>query len=114
MQTRFVTRICRWLAAIALASASQAHAAQYAGSISTIEVWAYGNVAFQLSGVSGTCANGDWFVVNKSTEGGKNLYAALLAAKLADKAIRVNSAGCGPADGFGTTPYLQVNYLYID
>jgi len=115
MAKRNFARAYSMLAAVALALAGQAQAAtSYTGPIGVIEVWAYGNVAFKLSGITGTCGSADWFVINKSTDGGKNLYAALLAAKLSDKAIRIYSEGCGPADGFGSTPYVQVSYLYID
>ena len=100
--------------AMAAMLCAPAHAGDYTGAITTIEIWAEGNVAFRLAGVGGTCATNEWFVINKSTEGGKNLYAALLAAKLADKPIRINSSGCGPAEGYGSTPYLQVSYLYIN
>jgi hypothetical protein len=115
MAKNIFARVSVLLAVAALTVAGQAQAAvSYSGPVGVIEVWAYGNVAFKLSGVSGTCGGADWFVINKSTDGGKNLYAALLAAKLADKPIRIYSDGCGPADGFGSAPYVQVSYLYID
>jgi hypothetical protein len=85
----------------------------YSGTIEIIEVWKLGNVAFRLNGVSGTCANNNWMVINKSSPGAKNLYAALIASKLAGKAIRVSAYGCGPADEYGPTPYLQIDYLYM-
>jgi len=101
--------------AVALSIGSLAHAqsASYTGTIEIIEVWKIGNVAFRLNGVSATCGTSNWMVINKSAEGGKNMYAALLAAKLADRPIRVWSPGCGPADSYNTTPYVQVDYLYL-
>jgi hypothetical protein len=85
----------------------------YTGTIEVIEVWKLGNVAFRLNGASVTCANNNWMVINKSAAGAKNLYAALIASKLAGKAIRVSAYGCGPADDYGPTPYLVVDYLYM-
>jgi hypothetical protein len=86
----------------------------YAGAVANVEVWAQGNVAFKLAGVSGTCATSDWFVINKDAGGARNLYAALLAARIGREEVRVWSVGCGPADDYGGGPYLQVNYLYLN
>jgi hypothetical protein len=99
--------------ALLMGNVAQAQSASYNATIEIIEVWKIGNVAFRLNGVSSTCGSNNWFVINKSAEGGKNMYAALLAAKLADRPIRVSSPGCGPADSYNTTPYVLVDYLYV-
>src|SRR5690349_17192056 len=102
------------VAAMALASSStsRAQAASYTSTIEVIEVWANGNVAFRLDGVSSTCATGNWFVINKSSPGMKNFYAAVLTAKSTDHPIRVSTSGCAPAENYNTTPYIQIDYLY--
>lgn len=89
----------------------------YSGRVSWLEVWTTGNISFRLEGVSNTCApaNGHTFVVNRSAVGAKNVYAAVLAAKLAGVSITVWSSGCGPAETFGgQTLYAQVDYTYVN
>lgn len=102
-------------AAVALGFAGQANAqtATYNGQVEMLEVWANGNVAFRLYGITSTCAANLTFVLNKSSPGTPKIYAAVLAAKLAQREIRVWSSGCGPAENYGATPYVQIDYLYV-
>jgi len=89
----------------------------YSGKVSWLEVWTTGNISFRLQGVSNTCApaNAHTFVVNRSAVGAKNVYAAILAAKLAGVSVTVWSSGCGPAETFGAqTLYVQVDYTYVN
>jgi exo-beta-1,3-glucanase (GH17 family) len=95
---------------LAAMAAPVALAATYIGTIVSIEVWSLANVAFTLS-VAGPC-NGQ-YILNASSPGTKNMYAALLAAKHAGKAVRVYQSTCGPADNFGSS-YAVVDYLYVD
>jgi hypothetical protein len=81
----------------------------YVGEITLLEVWRNGNVAFKLSGTGVPC-NGQ-FILNKSESGTKNQYAALIAAKLADRTVTVYSDACGPAEDYGSN-YAQVAYVY--
>jgi hypothetical protein len=74
-----------------------------------VEVWTSGNVAFTLSPAASGC-NGQ-FVLNASSPGFKNQYAALLAAKSQGSAIKVITSGCGTADGYGGN-YNLPTYLY--
>jgi hypothetical protein len=108
-----VTAIGAALAAALAVSTPAIADVSYTGTIEVIEVWKQGNVAFRLSGITGTCANNNWMVVNKSAPGAKNMYAALVASKLAGKAIKVAAFGCAPAEEYGTTPYLVIDYLYM-
>lgn len=83
----------------------------YAGDVTLLEIWRTGNVAFKIGGVTIPC-NGQ-FVLNKSDPGTKNLYAGLVAAKLAGKSVTVYFDVCGPAEGYGGN-YAQVAYLYLN
>jgi hypothetical protein len=88
----------------------------YSGKVSWLEVWTTGNISFRLEGVSNTCApaNGHTFVINRSAVGAKNVYAAILAAKLTGVAVTAWSPGCGPAETYGgQTLYVQVDYTYV-
>jgi hypothetical protein len=88
----------------------------YSGRVSWLEVWTTGNISFRLEGVSNTCAaaNGHTFVINRSAVGAKNVYAAILAAKLSGASITAWSSGCGPAETYGgQTLYVQVDYTYV-
>jgi hypothetical protein len=88
----------------------------YSGKVSWLEVWTTGNISFRLEGVSNTCApaNAHTFVINRSAVGAKNVYAAILAAKLAGVPITAWSSGCGPAETYGgSTLYVQVDYTYV-
>jgi hypothetical protein len=79
------------------------------GNVLWLEVWSSGNVAFTLTGVTAPC-NGQ-FLINASSPGIKNIYAALLAAKHAGTAVGVHQSICGPAEGYGGS-YALVDYLY--
>jgi hypothetical protein len=91
-----------------------ASAADYTGTISMLEVWSSGNIAFRLSPVAPAVNNGcgDQFIVNKTDDGAKNIYAALLASQKADTQVRVSSYACGPAAGLAGSSYNLVTYLY--
>jgi hypothetical protein len=84
----------------------------YIGSVVMLEAWRTGNVAFTLDAVGVPC-NGQ-FVLNKSDDGAKNLYAMLVVAKAADRAVKVYFTGCGPAEGVSGSNYAQLNYLYLN
>jgi hypothetical protein len=112
-------KIQRWCMAAFLASCCfgmvQAQApAYYTGHITSIEVWKTGNVAFSMyvHGTAGIPCNGQ-LILNKSDPGFKNQYAAVVAAKLADKPVRVYVGTCVAAEGYGAS-YAEVSYLYID
>lgn len=98
------------LVAILSLAAPSAWAAQYTGSVNMLEAWPSGNIAFTLD-VAGPC-NGQ-FIINASAPGAKNLYAALLSAKISGKTVRVAQSACGPADGYGGN-YAFVDYLYVN
>src|SRR6185437_13383315 len=98
------------VALVAFASlTSTAWADDYTGTVSMLEVWASGNVAFQLATSTPTC-NGQ-FILNASSPGFKNLYAAVLAAQSRGAAVKVTTSGCGPADGYGGNYNLPL-YIY--
>ena len=90
---------------------AQAQAAYFTGQITMLEAWRTGNVAFMLSAPGVPC-NGQ-FVLNKSDDGTKNLYAMLLTARATGREIKVYFTNCGPAEGASTSNYAQVNYLYL-
>jgi hypothetical protein len=98
----------RLVAAGALTCSGVASAATYTGLVTMLEIWQSGNVAFILAGAA-PC-NGQ-FIINVSSPGTKNMYAALLAAKQAGKPIRVSQTICGAAEGYGGS-YALVDYLY--
>ena len=85
--------------------------AYYIGTITMLEAWRTGNVAFQLD-VAGIPCNGQ-FIINKSDAGSKNFYATLLTAKATEKTVRVYFDSCGPAEGYGGN-YAGVAYLYLN
>ena len=85
-------------------------AASHIGTVAMLEVWPSGNVAFTLSVTVPTC--NQQFVLNVSSLGTKNLYAALLAAKTSGRQVRVDTSACGPAEGYGEN-YNVVSYLYV-
>jgi hypothetical protein len=80
------------------------------GNISWLETWKSGNVAFTLTAT--TPCNGQ-FILNKSDPGFKNQYTMLVAAKLADRPVRVYLGSCIAAEGGGGN-YAEVVYLYYD
>jgi len=84
----------------------------YIGYVEMLEAWRTGNVAFTLA-VSGVPCNGQ-FILNKLDDETKNLYAMLVAAKAADRTVKVYFTGCGPAEGVSGTNYAQINYLYLN
>jgi hypothetical protein len=84
----------------------------YIGTVVMLEGWRTGNVAFTLS-ASGVPCNGQ-FILNKSDDGSKNLYALLLSAKATDRTVKVYFTGCGPAEGVAGSDYAQLNYLYLN
>jgi hypothetical protein len=86
--------------------------AYYIGYVEMLEAWRAGNVAFTLS-VTGVPCNGQ-FILNKSDDGTKNLYAMLVAAKAADRTVKVYFTSCGPAEGVAGSNYAQLNYLYLN
>jgi len=94
--------------ALGMSVSAAALPANFSGAVTMLEVWPSGNVAFTLA-VPGPC-NGQ-FIVNVSSMGAKNMYAALLASKEAGRTIRVSQTVCGPADGYGGN-YAVVDYLY--
>jgi hypothetical protein len=98
------------LLSLGLLGAAQSQSASYTGTVNWIEVWPSGNVAFTLTGVTPSCPTPQ-FIINKSNDGAKNLYAMLLTAKAAGNAIRVSQSVCGPADGYGAS-YAIIDYLY--
>jgi hypothetical protein len=96
----------------AIAAASLANASTHDGTVAQLEVWPNGNVAFTLNGTTVPC-NGQ-AIVNASQAGVKNLYAALLSAKIAGKPVRLWTSVCGPADGYNPSVlYATVDYLYV-
>ena len=101
-------------ALLGLVAATSANAAVgFSGTVTWMEVWRNGNVAFRLSdsASTGTC-NGQ-FILNASDPGTRNQYAALLAAKKTGSAVSVYSyLPCGPAENYGSS-YIIVDYLYV-
>lgn len=98
------------VALVAALAAWPAHADVFLGTVSMLEVWRNGNVAFTLNTSVGTC--NQQFVINASAPGAKNQYAAVLSAKTTGRRIRVDTSGCGPADNYGSSynipEYIQV------
>jgi hypothetical protein len=102
----------RVVVALCLVLATQgARSADYTGTVAMLEVWDNGNVALTLNSSVPTC--NQQFVLNASSPGFKNLYAAVLAAKKSGAPIRVYTNGCGPADGAGGSSYNIPAYLYV-
>jgi hypothetical protein len=98
------------LLSLGVLCAAQSQATNFTGSVNWIEVWPSGNVAFTLTGVTIPCAT-QQFIINKSNEGSKNLYALLLTAKATGNTITVSQSTCGPAEGYGSS-YALVDYMY--
>ena len=109
-------RICRTAIGVVLACSAGISSAQapayYVGQVTMLEAWRTGNVAFTLSAAGVPC-NGQ-FIVNKSDPGAKNLYALLVTAKSTGQNIRAYFDGCGQAEGYGSTNYAQVAYMYLE
>jgi len=100
-------------AAVALASlSSTAHAGIFTGTVNLLEVWPNGNVAFTINGATLPC-NGQ-VIINQNVVGNKNLFASLLAAKHANKQVRIDTAACAPAQGYyPEVLYNHLNYLTV-
>jgi len=112
MHTRKILAALAAILGLTGAAAANAQApTYYTGTIAWMEVWKSGNLAFALNGVTAPC-NGQ-FIVNKSDPGFKNYYAALLAAKLTDRPVRLYFSGCIPAENYGGS-YAEVAYMYYD
>lgn len=99
------------VASLTAISLAQAQAPNYTGYVGWLEMWKSGNAAFTLT-VGGVPCNGQ-FIINKSDPGAKSLYAMVMAAKLADRPIRVYGGTCIAAEGGGVN-YAEVLYLYYD
>jgi hypothetical protein len=89
---------------------SPVYAADITGTVAMLEVWRNGNVAFTLSAPISEC--NQQFILNVSSPGTKNMYAALLAAKKTGAPVRVYTGGCGLAEQYGGS-YNIVEYLYV-
>jgi hypothetical protein len=50
-------------------------------------------------------------ILNLSDPGLKNMFAAILAAREAGRAVRVYTNGCGPAEGYGGSYNIPL-YVY--
>jgi hypothetical protein len=98
------------LLSLVLLCAAQSQAANHTGQINWIEIWPSGNVAFTMTGVTVPCTL-QQFIINKSNDGAKNLYAMLLTAKAMGQSIMVSQSTCGNADG-GGSGYAIVDYMY--
>jgi hypothetical protein len=66
-------------------------------------------VALKLEAANSPCTSK--FVINKSDPGFKNIYAALISARLADRLVTVYAARCIAAEGYGGN-YSGFEYLY--
>jgi hypothetical protein len=96
------------LIALGLLMSGLAHAADVTGKVDMIEIWSNGNVAITLAAAIPGC-NGQ-LILNASSPSTKNIYAAVLAAKHADRSIRIVTNGCGAAEGYGGSYHLP---LYV-
>jgi hypothetical protein len=101
----------KYLAGIAFCLASgAAFADQYTGSVSILEVWKNGNIAFSLLPAVPGCNS--QMILNASAPGTKNQYAALLAAKNTHTQVSVYVTGtCIAAEGYGGG-YHDPLYIY--
>jgi hypothetical protein len=79
------------------------------GTITQLEVWRSGNVAFTLSENIESC-NGQ-VILNLSDPGFKSMFATLLAAQATGQPVRVVTTGCGPAENYGGS-YNIPAYIY--
>jgi hypothetical protein len=93
-----------------LTSIRSALAGDFTGKVEMLEVWENGNIAVSLTPAIVGC--NAQVILNQSRPGTKNLYAALLAAKHADRAVRIYTNGCGIADGYGGSYNLPL-YIYV-
>lgn len=106
--------LMRRLSALTLlaCSASGAFAEDFVGDVDQIEAWPGGNVAFTITATNANLPCNGQFILNKSADGTRNLYALLLTAKSTDRQVRISHTTCGPAEGYGGN-YAVVNYLYL-
>jgi len=101
------------LAVLAAASSFPATASSHTGTVAMLELWPNGNVVFTLNGVTLPCLG--QAVVNASASGAKNIYAALLSAKISARTVELNTSACVPADGYNPSVlYARVDYLYVN
>jgi len=85
-------------------------AAQFTGTVSILEVWNNGTVAFSLSPSVNRCNN--QFIINVADGGLKNQLAVLLAAKRTGTLVSVYTDGaCIEAVGYGGQ-YNWPQFLY--
>lgn len=87
-----------------------ASAASVVGTVEQLEVWRGGNVAFTLSSSVSAC-NGQ-FILNTSAVGTRNIYTALLSAKLTGTRVDVRYSACGAAEGYGGN-YNLVDFVFV-
>jgi hypothetical protein len=100
------------IATTSCALANLASASVHTGTVASLELWQNGNVAFTLNGSALPC-NGQ-VIINGGSDGARNMYAALLAAKIAGKSVQLNTGACGPATGYNPSVlYATVVYLYV-
>jgi hypothetical protein len=97
---------------VAVASPLLASASTHSGTVAMLETWPNGNIVFTLNGVTLPC-NGQ-AVLNVSSVGVRNMYAAVLSAKLSGRPIQVNTSACVAAEGYNpSVMYVKVDYLYV-
>jgi hypothetical protein len=101
----------KYLGVIFLSLAStNTFALSVSGKVDMLEVWQSGNVAFTLSTAVSAC--NAQFILNYSSNGSKNMYSALLAAKISGNTVNVTySDACGNAENYGGQ-YNVPTYLY--
>jgi hypothetical protein len=88
-------------------------ATDYTGTVDSLELWVNGNIAFTLSQPVAPGCTLNQFILNKSADGTRNMYAALLAAKKSGSSVRVTTNGCGVAEGYTASTYNLVTYLNV-
>lgn len=82
------------------------------GKVDMLENWRSGNTAFTLDPAINSC-NGQ-VVLNYSDNGTRNMYSAILAAKISGKTVRViYEDACGSAEGYGGS-YNRPVYIYVN
>jgi hypothetical protein len=103
----------RMLVLLGVACSFPAAASTHTGTVAMLELWPNGNVVFTLDGTTLPCLG--QAVVNQSSGGVKNIYAALLSAKLSNRTVQLNTGGCVAADGYNPSVlYARVDYLYVN
>jgi hypothetical protein len=90
------------LAAVSLSMSMPVLAEQFTGTVSILEVWNNGNVAFSLVTVPAMSRCNNQFIINKDDVGLKNQLAVLLAAKRTGTPVAVYTDGaCIAAWNYG-------------